>query len=332
MLRRIILFFIIADFALLGVVGYWEYEIHFLQAPTQKLHVIEIQQGMGARSIASYLNTQGVVADQNAFLFYLWDSRQASHIIAGTYSIQPSATMVQLTQILTGKVVSQTTRVTIPEGSNLLEIQHALQNAGLRINQKDFLAATFGSGMGAFASYTFVPPVSADRTLEGYLFPDTYDFRYNATAQAVVNAMLSNFQHRALPEINKQHVRSVSDIIEMASILEKEVQTKQDMQIVAGILWKRLDAGQPLQVDATALYGQKMAQAGIAGFSADVFSTYLHTGLPPAPIGNPGLISIEAALNPIATDYWYYLSAPDGTTVFSKTLQEHDANRVKYLK
>ncbi len=349
--RRILLFLIFLNLIALLVVGYWEYEIHF--SPTSpQLHAIEIQQGMKAKDIASYLQTQGVIMDENAFLFYLWNSGQIGHLIPGTYSIQPFTTIPQLTEILTGHGQAQTVRVTIPEGSNLFEVQNDLQQAGLKISRQDFLrevsAANFlydflpktdqGSvprpsavGLGRPTPSAFRPDPSNRKTLEGYLFPDTYEFRRDTTAHEAIDDMLANFQRRAVPEINQEHARSMRDVVITASILEKEVQTKQDMQIVAGILWKRLDAKQALQVEATAIYGRKLAQDFSLGLSADLYDTYRHTGLPPTPIGNPGITSIEAAINPVTTDYWYYLSTPEGKTIFSKTLQEHDANRIKYL-
>lgn len=327
LLRRILLFFIIFNVAALFVVGYWEYEIHFLSASSQ-LHVIEIKQGTGAKEIASYLHTQGVIIDENAFLFHLWDTRQISHLLPGTYSIQPSTTIAQLAKILTGHGQPQTVRITIPEGSNILEIQSDLQQAGLKISPQNFIHEVFAAN----APYVFLPTHSSRKTLEGYLFPDTYEFRRDATAHVVVNSMLANFQRRVVPRVEQQHIRSLGDTIIMASILEKEVQTKNDMQMVAGILWKRLDAKQALQVDATAIYGKKVVEGWPLGLSADSYDTYHHLGLPPTPIGNPGLASIEAALNPTPSDYWFYLSTPDGKTIFSKTLQEHDANRAIYLK
>ncbi len=143
--------------------------------------------------------------------------------------------------------------------------------------------------------------------LEGYLFPDTYHLPFGATGEEVVKIMKDNFNKKTAD------LKITDDIIIMASLIEKEVRTQEDKELVSGILWKRLKVGMPLQVDVE-------------------MWTYKNRGLPPAPIANPGLESILAALNPKASPYWYYLSKPDGTTVFSKTLAEHNLARAKYLK
>ena len=143
--------------------------------------------------------------------------------------------------------------------------------------------------------------------LEGYLFPDTYHLPFGATGEEVVKIMKDNFNKKTAD------LKITDDIIIMASLIEKEVRTQEDKELVSGILWKRLKVGMPLQVDVE-------------------MWTYKNRGLPPAPIANPGLESILAVLNPKASPYWYYLSKPDGTTVFSKTLAEHNLARAKYLK
>ena len=140
---------------------------------------------------------------------------------------------------------------------------------------------------------------------EGYLFPDTYYVPRAISAPELTKLMKANFEKKV------GTIRS-SDLI-MASLLEKEVQTFEDKQIVSGILWKRLKAKIPLQVDAAP-------------------ETYKSTGLPPGPIANPGLESIQAALAPEESPYWFYLSARDGTTIFSRNFEEHKAAKAQYLQ
>mgnify|MGYP001572645067 FL=1 len=140
---------------------------------------------------------------------------------------------------------------------------------------------------------------------EGYLFPDTYYVPRAISAPELTKLMKANFEKKV------GTIRS-SDLI-MASLLEKEVQTFEDKQIVSGILWKRLKAKIPLQVDAAP-------------------ETYKSTGLPPGPIANPGLESIRAALEPEESPYWFYLSAPDGKTIFSRNFEEHKSAKAQYLQ
>ncbi|MEK9134844.1 MAG: endolytic transglycosylase MltG [Patescibacteria group bacterium] len=143
--------------------------------------------------------------------------------------------------------------------------------------------------------------------LEGYLFPDTYHLPFGATGEEVVKIMKDNFEKKTAD------LKITNDIVVMASLIEKEVRTQEDKELVSGLLWKRLRVGMPLQVDVE-------------------MWTYKNRGLPPAPIANPGLESILAALNPKASPYWYYLSAKEGQTIFSRTLEEHNLARAKYLK
>lgn len=142
---------------------------------------------------------------------------------------------------------------------------------------------------------------------EGYLFPDTYEIVYGARQEEIIKMMMENFDRKTAG------LAVTPEIVIMASLLEKEVKTKKEKELAAGILWKRLKIGMPLQVDA------KMW-------------TYDNFGLPSKPISNPGLESILAAIYPQNSDYWYYLSAPDGETIFSKTLEEHNIAKAKYLK
>lgn len=142
---------------------------------------------------------------------------------------------------------------------------------------------------------------------EGFLFPDTYEIPYGMEFEKVIEMMRDNFWKK------NEGLDTTRQVVVMASILEKELKTQEDKEIASGILWKRIRVGMPLQVDAH-------------------MWTYQNTGLPEKPISNPGLGSIKAALYPKESPYWYYLSAPDGTTVFSKTLEEHNLAKAKYLK
>ncbi|MDP2909753.1 MAG: endolytic transglycosylase MltG [bacterium] len=151
---------------------------------------------------------------------------------------------------------------------------------------------------------------------EGYLFPDTYEVGLKDTAEDIVKMMEDNFLKKITQEIKDEITlqgKTIEEIIKMASLLEKEVVTYRDKQMVAGVLWKRLKIGMPLQVDAAR-------------------ETYKNKGLTEKPICNPGLESIEAAIYPIETDYWFYLSARTGETIFSRNLVEHNMAIEKYLK
>jgi UPF0755 protein len=211
--------------------------------------------------------------------------------------------------------------VTIPEGSTIYDIDRLLaQNSVLPAG--DFISATNAD--------------SATSSLEGKLFPDTYDFYVSSTATSVIQKFLDNFTAKtASLDVSEQNLI-------IASIVQKEVTSTADMAMVAGIIDKRLVMGIPLDIDATICYIKEeenpTSTAGCypltaADFAAkSPYNTYLYDGLPPTPISNPGLQAINAAENPATSSYLYYLSDPKtGETIYAKTLAQQNANRVKYL-
>ena len=151
----------------------------------------------------------------------------------------------------------------------------------------------------------------------------------------MINYVLSNFRKKLTPELRLEianQKKSIFDIVTMASLLEKEVRTLDDKKIASGILWKRLGVGMPLQLDATVNYITGKSDASVLFKDAKIdspYNTYKYKGLPKGPISNPGIDSIMAAIYPIQTKYWFYLS--DGITHFSETLQQHNAAKRRYL-
>ena len=217
-----------------------------------------------------------------------------------------------------------TSRVTIPEGFNVYQIDKALSDA-LVVRSGDFVA------------------YASEHNVEGFLFPDTYQFASGENASSVAQTFVDNFNRKAQPLFASSAAPNEGKTLILASILEKEVQSAADQHIVAGILEKRLAAGMPLDVDATVCYAKQVknpttlvncASLAPADFKLDSpYNTYLYRGLPPGPIGNPGTSSIEAAQNPKISQYWYYLSDPaTGKTIYAATLAGQEANQAKYLK
>jgi UPF0755 protein len=213
--------------------------------------------------------------------------------------------------------------VTIPEGSNIYDIDRILSNA-MVIRKGDLINST------------------SSRNMEGKLFPDTYQFHMNASIAVVIQKMSDDFDLKALPLLNSDPVNESRDLI-IASMLEKEVPAPLDRQIVAGIILKRLSQGIALDIDATVCYAKfRSHPTSTQGcypltpldFKIDSpYNTYLYKGLPLAPIGNPGTSAITAAIHPQVSPYLYYLSDPKtGKTIFAKTLDEQTQNKVKYLE
>jgi len=171
---------------------------------------------------------------------------------------------------------------------------------------------------------------------EGYLFPDTYFFGADATAESVIAAMSANFSARTADAEKETAAKKKKwqDIVTMASILEKEANDPQSMGIVSGILWKRIRLGMPLQADSTLTYvtGRGTSELTASDLAMkSPYNSYANTGLPPGPISNPGLVAIEAALNPASTPYLYFLTDSKGIMHYAADLEAHAANRQKYL-
>jgi len=189
------------------------------------------------------------------------------------------------------------------------------------------------------SNYVFLKSKPKNISLEGYLFPDTYEVAYGEELEDIVEKMLDNFDKKLSQRLRNLGItkqgKTVFEIITMASLIEKEVKSLEDKKIVSGILWKRINAGIGLQVDATVTYitGKKSTRVSKQETEIDsLYNTYKYRGLPLGPISNPGLESIEAATYPQSSDHWYYLSAPDGETIFSKTLEEHNIAKAEHLK
>jgi len=171
---------------------------------------------------------------------------------------------------------------------------------------------------------------------EGYLFPDTYLFSSDMTADDIVNQMHDTFEQKIAQfdaEMKKQNM-SESDLVTMASILEAEANDDSSRRIVAGILEKRIAIGMPLQVDATLRYatGRATAQLRVSDLTSNSpFNTYVHLGLPPTPISDPGVGALDAVVHPVKTNYLFFLTDSKGVMHYATTLAQHNANKAKYL-
>jgi UPF0755 protein len=304
---------------LAGAVGFFLYGLTPIGARADAAPAIfEIKQGEGFHEIITGLAHAGIVRSSFATEALSLLNGSAFHLQPGLYrlnaTMSPWAVLGELSKNAAGE-----TTITIPEGANLYQIDAILAKA-LVIRRGD-LVNFHDAG-----------------NLEGKLFPDTYRFYTNSPIGDVVKAMLDNFDAKAAPIMAQDGADAPNDLI-LASILEKEVSNSDDRRIVAGILWKRLRAGMPLQVDATVCYamqiGTPLSEPGCGTIDLKIdspYNTYLYKGLPPGPIGNPGISAIQAALTPTSSPYWFYLSDPKtGKTIFAKTLDEQHQNTVKYL-
>ncbi len=289
--------------------------------------IFSVTQGEGFREVVKNLGAMDLVRSPFATEAFALVSGTAFRIQPGLYRLSPSMSAPAILNTLAVGSANEAT-VAIPEGANLFQIDAALANA-LVLRPGVFARAALAGGD------------------EGKLFPDTYRFFTGADAGSVIGKFIDNFNAKAAPLLPKSAAAAARDLT-MASIVDKEVRTPEDQAIVAGILVKRIAAGMPLQMDATVCYAKLLAAsssvlaAGVPpcypmtalDFKIDSpYNTYLYKGLPPGPIGNPGIAAISAVLHPQSSPYWFYLSDPKtGKTIFAKTLDEQAQNKVKYLE
>jgi len=284
--------------------------------PTDSLFVVE--KGETLQGVAKNLESKHYVCSSfwfsNLVIFFSTDRG----VKAGDYYFGDKEGVFSVAYRLTNSDFKIPTRmITVPEGFNNREIADLLKTKLPKFDFRMFLVKT--------------------EKLEGYLFPDTYSFPENAVENDVISIMNSTFGEKIkiLNNDISKFGRSLRDVVIMSSLVEEEVRTYKTRQIVAGILWKRLSLGMPLQVDAVFHYikGKDVKVVSLDDLKIDSpYNTYLHKGLPPGAIGNPGLDAIRATVNPVKTSYLYYLTDKDGNMHYARTYAEHLANKENYLK
>ncbi len=299
-----------------------------------------VEQGEQLRHVATRLESQHLVTSAGAWTLYTLSTGQRSAILAGAYTLNSSMTGRQILNTLTTNPLKDNeVSVTIREGLTLTQIAAQLERAEV-VNGQLFLnlvqhpaTANFDAG-----GYRIAGQKPATVDFEGYLFPDTYRFFKHTAPADVLKKLLANLDTKYSAEL-EQSTRTAGhtppEILTIASILEAELKTTADRQLAADLFWRRVKIGMGLNADTTILYALGRTGGGVSSEDLKVvspYNTYTNRGLPPGPINNPGLDAIKAAISPTPNDYLYYLTAPNGTTYFAKTLEEHNQNKAKYLK
>jgi len=276
--------------------------------------VIVISKGESAGEIATQFAEKNVIRHPSILKVML----RTGSARAGAYRLSDPESVVQIgLRLLSGDFGIAPERITFPEGLTVREMAERISSKVPSITAESFIAAA-----GPY---------------EGYLFPDTYHIGPDATARDVVALMRENFDAKtaSLKSDIAASGHSFSEIVVMASILEREARSPEEKKMVAGILWNRIAKGMPLQVDAVFgyIYGRDTYSPSLEDLAIDSpYNTYKNKGLPPGPISNPGLDSLEAAAAPTKSNYLYYLTGNDGLMHYATTFAQHKANRTKYLK
>lgn len=289
---------------------------------------VNILSGSSASEIAAELKRAGMVRSSGAFVFAVRWYGKTHALQAGIYELAPSMNLREIIMKMSaGQVVNTAVRVTIPEGVSLPEIGRILEGKGV-FSQAEFLAAAGTISL----PYAYLAPIPLNtiHRLEGYLFPDTYEFYLDASPEFVIRTMVARFDAVVSPLFaasQKREQYSLHQVLTMASIVEREAVKSQERPRIAGVFYNRLRRGILLQSCATVQFViGRPGKLYYADLEVDSpYNTYRHAGLPPGPIANPGLASIKAALTPEDTPYLFFVARGDGSHIFSRTYAEHRA-------
>ena len=279
---------------------------------------ISVERGAPLGSVSLRFKERNLIRSQFVFKICMVASGGDRHIVAGDYLFkEPLNVCTVAWRVAHGLSGVPAVRITIPEGTSNQGIADIIAPKLSKFDKEFFL--------------------NRARSIEGFLFPDTYFFSSGAGANDVIKVMNEEFKKKIEPwtPLIGTAGRTERDVVIMASLLEKEAKTEEDQALVAGILWKRIEIGMPLQVDAPFYYllsktSRELTQADLAMQSA--YNTYKNKGLPAGPIGSPGIAAIRAAVFPKSSPYLYYLSDNEGNMHYARTFAEHGANKAKYLK
>lgn len=309
------------------------------------LQKFEIKEGEGVKSIATHLEQEKLIQDERFFLYYIWETKKGSKLQAGTYELSPDMTIPSIVEKFTeGKVKIEVLKLTIPEGFTNKKIIALVQEKKPAIAE-EFEKIVLCKCLGAetcecdkFSSkYDFISQIPEGIDMEGYLFPDTYFIDEEETGVTLVSKFLNNFKKKVDSDLMGKisaSGESLHEVITLASVVEREVPTEQDAKTVAGIFRNRLEIGMSLESCATLAYFQGIDKRQFSYEDTRIespYNTYINPGLPPGPISNPGLTSIKAIIEPTDSDFIFFLSDfKTGETVYSKTLEEHNINKVNH--
>jgi UPF0755 protein len=287
---------------------------------------VEIPRGTSRWKIAGILRHDDVIRSRLAFaLFSAWHFRKIPQ--AGEYLIdRPMDSREVFWKIVHGRVYVHV--VSVPEGWTMYDIANELNRQGI-CSRADFLAAAHDTSL-----ISDLAPHAV--SLEGFLFPSTYEFTHHTTCEEVAKRMVADFRSvwETLNSGDKPHPGGLSteQVVALASLVERETPNADERPLVAGVFYNRLARGYPLQCDPTVQYAMEMDGEVVKDLKpSDLrvnspYNTYEHRGLPPGPIANPGEASLRAALNPAHTDYLYFVANGRGGHFFSRTLAGQDRN------
>jgi UPF0755 protein len=332
-MRKIITIGIIA-FAIFGFGGWLWFTMSLQPVSEQGLVIpLTIASGDSLNKVASNLSEAKLIRSERAFIWYAKNKGVSAKIQVGSYDLNQNMSVADIISAITnGDHLSREQQLTIIEGWTSDQIGAHVRDR-LKLSEDEWQKAIALSQWQD--SYAYLSGIPA-KTVEGFLFPDTYRVFSDATAIDVVKKTLDNFD-RQLTEQMRQDIKradkTIFEVITLASIVERESKIA-DMPMIADIFWKRLEIGMPLQSDATVNYvtGQSKLRPTFNDLAFNSpYNTYKYPGLPPGPISNPSLAAIKATIYPTPNEFYYFLTDSSGKAYYGRTYQEHQANIAAYL-
>jgi len=321
-MRTIFVFIMVAA---IGVGGWLAWALRAPLTPDGQKFVM-LHPGYSTRRIATELKAAGVIRSADAFVLWHYFRHRRS-LKAGEYLFEKPANALEVhNRLVRGDIYFHT--VVIPEGFTIFDIAQAVHDAGLG-SREDFLQL-------AMSDTALIADLAPEaKSLEGYLFPSTYQFTRTESMPEMVASMVKQFRQVAR-EIGLTN--DVGKVVTMASIIEKETAVQEERPEVASVYYNRLAKNIALQADPSVIYAELLAGSYAGALHHQdmqvdsPYNTYRHPGLPPGPIGNPGRTSLEAAMHPAETRYFYFVSDANGHHKFAEDLEEHNKNVAAYRK
>lgn len=325
MKKLFFLLFLLPVIFLIYLLGekYIKYQIFKPYGEKGKVVFLEIKRGMGVKNSAELMRKKGVIKKEIFLLLGHLNFFKGKTIKAGEYKFElPVSTYEVLRKIVNGEVFLHS--VTIPEGSSIEDIADILKKEGLT-EKEDFKKACKNPAF--ISDFKINAP-----DLEGFLFPDTYFFPKGIEPEKIIEIMVMRFREKTMEYIKLAESAGYDfyKVVILASLIEKETGIPSERTLISSVFYNRLRKGIPLQCDPTVIYAMKKEGKFFPPLKGEdlafpsPYNTYIHKGLPPGPICNPGIPSIESALNPSKTNYLYFVSNGDGTHTFSSDLSSHN--------
>ncbi len=316
-MRKILITLAILTTVLIIAVLWWKNGLSAVSPSDKKPHIFVVEKGQGIREISKNLKDQGLIKDQIVFFLLTKKLGLDKKIEAGDYRLYPSMSAVQIVTNLTHGTLD--TWVTIPEGNRTAEIAEILKNQVP--SYKDSWRAELENN-------------------EGYLFPDTYLIPKDADVKLVISIMRNNFELKYSTLETSKNGLTKDQVVTVASLVEREARFDKDRSLIASVILNRLNLGMKLDIDATLQYALGYQEAEKRWWKKTLtdndkainspYNTYRNGGLPPTPISNPGLASLDAVINPATTNFLYYISDSKGNNHYATTIQGHEENIRKY--